>query len=213
MPHELPFRERLASSVHEAALALMGCILVREELSAKIVEVEAYRGGDDPGCHAFRGITPRNRVMFGPAGYAYTYFTYGNHWMLNVVAGPEGEGSAVLIRAAQPLTGLELMAQRRPKCKGETDLLSGPGKLAAAFGVTGKDYGIDLLDPASLLRIVPGERPSRLLFGPRVGLSPGKGDGHLWRLADSGALKWVSRPHSGLDPLEAIAAFRATPAL
>lgn len=209
MPHEQPFRERLASSVHEAALALIGCTLARGELSARIVEVEAYRGGDDPGCHTFRGMTPRNRVMFGPAGFAYTYFTYGHHWMLNVVAGPEGEGSAVLIRAAQPLSGLELMSYRRPKATRETDLISGPGKLAAAFGVTGEDYGIDLLNPLSPIRIVPGVRPARLFFGPRVGLARGRGDTFLWRLADAEALKWVSRPHTGLAPLLALDDFLA----
>lgn len=201
-------RATLAGDVLEAALALLGAELVHGDLRVKLVEVEAYRGYGDPGCHTYRGMTPRTRIMFGPAGHAYTYFTYGNHWMLNVVAGPEGEGSAVLLRAAMPIAGHESMRSRRPKATKETELLSGPGKLAAALGIDRNQYGLDMLSPRSQLRIVAQNPPTRILVGPRIGLTHGMGDGHLWRFVDAENVAWASRPVRSLQPFEGLETIR-----
>jgi DNA-3-methyladenine glycosylase len=119
-----------------------------------IVEAEAYSQFNDPGCHAYKGLTNRNRAMFGSPGHAYTYFTYGNHWMFNVVAEKEGHGCAVLIRSVQPVEGIEIMRARRPKAGSDTDLTNGPGKLAAALSIGRDEYGLDLLDADSPLRIL-----------------------------------------------------------
>ena len=125
----------LDNDVLAGAKALLGLNLVKGEMRARIVEVEAYRTPDDPACHAHRGVTPRNEVMFGPAGRAYVYFNYGVHWMLNVTAHSQGDAAAVLIRAAQPVNGLVEMRGARSSTKSDRDLLSGPGKLAAAYGI------------------------------------------------------------------------------
>ncbi len=132
--------------------------------------------------------------MFGPSGHAYVYFNYGVHWMLNVTAHAEGFAAAVLIRAAKPVQGQELMGMRRPKARVERDLLSGPGKLAAAFALTGAQNGLDLLSESSALRLEPGALVHRIVSGPRIGLTPGKGDNLPWRFADAESLDWVSRP-------------------
>lgn len=183
-----------------------------------IVEVEAYRGRDDPGCHAFYGRTPRTEVMFGRPGLAYVYFTYGVHWMLNVVAHEDGDAAAVLIRAAVPLAGLDEMRSLRrfrrsepppyprnedeegvgggakaPKPEG---LLSGPGKIAQAFEIDRRDYGLDLLDPSSELRLEPGHQIVDVVAGPRVGLAVGKGEELPWRFASREHLRWVSTPRN-----------------
>jgi DNA-3-methyladenine glycosylase len=164
------------------------------ECEAEIVEAEAYGGADDPGSHAWRGMTPRNRTMFGPPGRAYVYFTYGNHWMLNVVARPEGEPGAVLVRAARLLRGHEAARARRPKAKHERELLAGPGRLTKALGLTGVDDGTDLLAPEGRARLLPGSPVGRILSGPRVGLSPGRGELTRWRFVAHDALEWCSRP-------------------
>ncbi len=186
-------RAILAGDPVVAAEELLGAILVRGKMSARIVELEAYDTPSDLGCHAHRGKTPRNEVMFGEPGHAYVYFTYGNHWMLNIVAREEGRAGAVLVRAAQPLTGIEQMWERRPKARRIEDLLSGPGKLAAAFGITKRDNGIDLLSQTPL-HIVAGAKPLRCIAGTRIGLAVGKGDDLPWRFIDSDALRWASKP-------------------
>lgn len=173
--------------------ALLGSLLVRGERRARIVEVEAYRS-DDPGSHAFRGKTKRNEVMYGPPGRAYVYFNYGVHWMLNVTAHVEGDAAAILVRAAEPLDGMDVMFARRPKSRRPEELLSGPGKLAAAFDITGVDNGSNLLDPGGELRIEPGEPVSKVLSGPRIGLAVGKGHELPWRFVDADSLAWISRP-------------------
>lgn len=195
-------RQALHQDVRLGAVALLEATLVRGNRAARIVETEAYRGIDDPGSHAHRGPTPRCEVMFGPAGFAYVYFTYGMHWMLNVSAGPEGEGAAVLIRAAEPLAGLEEMRQLRPKAVGDHGLLSGPARLCAAFGITRTENGIDLLDASNELHLEPGTRPPRIQHGPRIGLAPGKGERTLWRFVDADAMEWVSSPKRNLEELE-----------
>jgi DNA-3-methyladenine glycosylase len=160
-------------------------------LQARIVEVEAYRS-DDPACHAFNGRTPRTEVMFGPSGTAYVYFNYGVHWMLNVVCHEPGDPAAVLIRAAKPLAGLDEMRARRGVTK-DRDLLSGPGKLAKAFGITGADNGLDLFG-FSDLRLLPAEESvTNVVASPRVGIAEGKWHDVPWRFMDGDALEWASR--------------------
>jgi DNA-3-methyladenine glycosylase len=184
----------LSENPLEAAPRLLGAVLHFEGMSARLVETEAYLTPDDPGCHAHRGETPRNRAMFGPPGRAYIYFTYGNHWMLNVTAFPEGRAGAVLIRAAEPLSGQGQMLSRRLKAKSDRDLLSGPGKLCQAMGIDVAQYGLDLFDPSSPLRLEIGEPVCKVQTGPRIGLAPGKGDDFPWRYVDADRLECVSRP-------------------
>ncbi|MDA8068685.1 MAG: DNA-3-methyladenine glycosylase [Actinomycetota bacterium] len=144
--------------VVEVAQALIGCVVSCGECSGMIVETEAYHDSE-PACHAFIGRTPRTETLFGPPGIAYVYLSYGVHALLNAVCEPEGVGAAVLIRAIEPLTGVELMAARRglsPRCP--RALCSGPGKLTQALGVTLADNGTDLSDG----RIVISGRGRRL---------------------------------------------------
>ena len=131
------------------ACELIGKILVFEDGGTKfcgrIVETEAYLDGKDPASHAFRGMTPRNRVMFGPPGFSYVYFTYGFHHCFNVVTERDGVAGAVLIRAAEPLSGIEQMKKRRGIQKIH-DVTNGPGKLTQAYGLTREHSGLDLTD-------------------------------------------------------------------
>ncbi len=160
-------------------------------MGGMIVEAEAYVMYDDPGCHAHKGKTERNRAMFGPAGHAYTYFTYGNHWMFNVTTESEGCGCAVLIRALEPIEGIDIMLSRRPKAKREVDLTNGPGKLSAAIGIGREQYGADLLDsPLKILGPDPKYR-SKIVrrFGgivqtTRIGLTDGADLPYRFYLAD-----------------------------
>ena len=193
-------RKQLTVDILGAARSLLGWELVHGVLRARIVEVEAYSTPDDPGCHAHRGKNNFNATMFDVPGTAYVYFTYGNHWMINVVGFPEGQAAAVLIRAAEPLGGLEVFRERRPKAVKDRDLLSGPGKLTAAFGISKALNGSNLLDPHSNLRLEPGEPPTSICTGTRIGLAPGKGDELPWRFMDAAKLEWVSRPLPKLSP-------------
>jgi DNA-3-methyladenine glycosylase len=158
---------------------LLGKILVRKQgratLAARIVEVEAYLGADDPAAHASMGKTPRNAVLFGPPGYAYVYFIYGNHYCLNVSCLPEGIPGGILFRALEPLAGLkEMFRLRRIEEEGDLRrLTSGPGRLARAFEITrDRDNGKDLTNTHSDLYIADdGMPPSRVLITKRIGIT------------------------------------------
>lgn len=186
-------RDLLNRDVVAAAPALLGAILVRGEMRARIVETEAYRAADDPACHAYRKTTMRNMVLFGPPGLAYVYLNYGMHWMLNISAHPDGDAAGILFRAAEPLAGLEEMRSNRPGIA-DKELLTGPGKLCKAFGIDRDFNGIDLLDPTSELRLELAEPVKKILVGPRIGIAEGKGHDTPWRFMDADRTPWVSRP-------------------
>lgn len=141
-------RDFYARSVLVVARECVGKILVcrtaEGEAAGRIVEAEAYRGPRDLAAHSARGLTPRTKAMFGPPGHAYVYLLYGTSWAMNLVVASQGEPQAVLIRALEPLRGLELMARRRSKPPTSRELTNGPGKLTHALGIIGADYGRDL---------------------------------------------------------------------
>jgi len=162
---------------------LLGKLLIRREgrklLAGRIVEDEAYLGANDPAAHAFAGLTPRNAVLFGPPGHAYVYFIYGNHYCLNVSCMPEGVGEGVLLRAMEPVFGLEAMALARglelpasPRTTQLRLLSSGPGRMSEALGITRvRDNGKDLTSRRSDLWFADdGYRPVRIAATPRIGI-------------------------------------------
>ena len=166
----------------EVAPDLLGKVLVAGERSGRIVEVEAYRGADDPGSHGYRGVTPRTEVMFGPPGHLYVYFSYGMHWCANVVCGPPGVCGAVLIRALEPLTGVEAMYAARQKARRDRDLCSGPAKLCQALGIDGDHDGLDLVSADLGVELRDdGHRVDEPATSVRIGLSAGKGEDLPWR--------------------------------
>jgi DNA-3-methyladenine glycosylase len=136
-----------------------------------IVETEAYDGANDPASHAWRGQTQRNAVMFGPPGYAYVYFTYGMHYCLNAVTGPVGQASAVLLRAIQPVVGLELMRERRGTRIPDRDLARGPGRLCQALGITTADNGADLAGDALWISETAPAPALLIATTPRIGIT------------------------------------------
>ncbi len=171
---------RLARSFYrrdplELAPDLLGKLLVVGERAGRIVEVEAYRGADDPASHAFRGLTPRTATMFGPPGHLYVYFSYGMHWCANVVAARPGVAGAVLLRALAPVLGIDTMAEARGNPRRPVDIANGPAKLCQALGIDGGDDGVDLVRPAPERPITIVDdghaRPIEVSTGPRVGIS------------------------------------------
>jgi DNA-3-methyladenine glycosylase len=174
-------------SVHEVAPDLIGATFLVDGLGGIIVEVEAYHH-TDPAAHSFRGPTPRNRVMFGPAGYTYVYRSYGIHWCMNFVCEEEGSASAVLIRALEPTHGISAMRRRR----GLHDvraLCSGPGKLTEALGITDKHSGLALDAPPIALHARTGK--AELAAGIRIGIT--KAADLPWRYGLKGS-KFLSKP-------------------
>lgn len=165
------------------ARALLGRVLVCDaggaRVAGRIVEVEAYRGARDPASHAFRGETPRNRPMFGPPGRAYVYFTYGMHHCLNVVCAREGVAAAVLVRALEPLEGLDAARARRGVAE-PARLMRGPGCVARALGLSRAHDGADLVaGPLRVSAAPPRRGGRRVASGPRVGIRAGLE--HAWR--------------------------------
>lgn len=179
------FYERDALSV---ARDLIGCLFVREHphgrMGVRLVETEAYRGEIDPGSHGYRGPTDRNRTMFGPPGRLYVYFTYGMHWCVNVVCGREGECEAVLLRAGEPLLGLDLMRSFR---RGVADRLvaAGPARLAQAMGIDKTHDGASLLRGGDIWCAEDAEsesyRRGEVSQTTRIGLGTGRGEEIPWR--------------------------------
>ena len=165
-------RSFYARAATEVAPALLGQVLVRAlpdgtRAAARIVEAEAY-GPDDPASHSFRGMTPRNAAMFGPPGHLYVYFTYGMHFCMNTVCGRPGEGTAVLLRAGEPLEGVEGMRERRGRER-TIELCSGPGRFTQALGVNRSQDEADLVDGGSLW-VERGSRSESIETGIRVGV-------------------------------------------
>jgi DNA-3-methyladenine glycosylase len=184
------------------APSLLGCWLVTDRpegrVAVRLTEVEAYSGaGEDPASHAHRGPTPRAEIMFGPPGRLYVYFSYGVHWCANVVVGPEGRGSAVLLRAGEVVEGEELAAARRPAARTARDLARGPARLTQALAIGPDDKGADLLDPGSPVRLHQGAPPAAVSAGPRVGISVATD--LPWRFWDTGAAS-VSAFRAGGKP-------------
>jgi DNA-3-methyladenine glycosylase len=200
-------RELLSGDARHVAPLLLGAVLTHQgregPVSVRITEVEAYLGPHDslypdPGSHTFRGETPRNAPMFGPAGHLYVYFTYGMHHCANIVCGPVGTASGLLLRAGEVVAGQELALARRPTSKSAKDLASGPARFAKALGLTTADSGRDALGAPFRLELpqhpVPGISPGistgigpGISTGPRVGVSGAGGtDDYPWRFWLSG---------------------------
>jgi DNA-3-methyladenine glycosylase len=159
--------EPLTRSAVEVAPLLLGAHLTHAGVTVRLTEVEAYDGSNDPASHAYRGRTPRNAVMFGPAGFLYVYFSYGMHWCANVVCGEDGRASAVLLRAGEVVAGKELAQHRRGERVPVRSLARGPACLTQALGIGREQDGLDLRGHLAL----PGEPPAEVAQGPRVGIS------------------------------------------
>jgi DNA-3-methyladenine glycosylase len=154
----------------EVARDLLGKVLVHGPVAGKIVEVEAYRGFDDLAAHASHGLTNRTHVIFGPPGHAYVYLIYGMYQCLNLIAEPKHKPGCVLVRALEPLAGIELMRERRPKARSLEELASGPGKLTLAMGIHRSHNGIDVTRGELVVKAFPEQEPFEILTTPRIGI-------------------------------------------
>jgi DNA-3-methyladenine glycosylase len=164
-------RSFYARDTETIARGLVGKILVHERTAGRIVETEAYLGMDDLAAHASHGLTARTRVIFGPPGHAYVYLIYGMYECLNLVAEPDGTPGCVLIRAIEPLAGIEVMRRRRPAARRIEDLASGPGKLTLALGVTRRHYGADVTRGALTVRGLKSEPALEIAATARIGFT------------------------------------------
>jgi DNA-3-methyladenine glycosylase len=173
---------------------LIGCLFVhkvgRKRLGVRLVETEAYRGRIDPGSHGYRGVTPRTEVMHGPPGRLYVYFTYGMHWCANVVCGHDGECEAVLLRAGEPVEGLEDIRRNRPGITNDRLLAAGPARLAGALGIDKRHNGSSLLRGGEIFcaedELTESYRAGEIVQTPRIGLASGRGDDIPWRFVVPG---------------------------
>ncbi len=184
MSHGVDFYAR---SVHDVARDLIGCVVRHGETAGRIVETESYHM-EEPACHAYVGLTPRTETLFGPPGRAYVYFSYGIHSLLNAVCEDEGVGAAVLIRALEPVDGIDLMRARRG-LEPTSDLCSGPGKLTQALGLGLADNGSSLVDGP--IEVFERTVEPEIVVGERVGIT--KAAELPWRFCDA-ASSHVSRP-------------------
>ena len=183
-------RDFYARSVHDVARDLVGCVVRHGETAGRIVETESYHM-EEPACHAYAGVTERTSTLFCEPGHAYVYFSYGVHSLLNAVAEDAGVGAAVLIRALEPVDGIEVMRARRGVDRDE-ELCSGPGKLTRALGIGLSLNGSSLVDgPIVVLGREPGSRAPRVAIGERIGIT--KAADLPWRFCDADS-RHVSRP-------------------
>lgn len=170
-------REELALDPVDLARLLLGAVLEADgpegRVGVRLVEVEAYRGLGDPASHCYRGKTPRNAVMWGPAGHLYVYFVYGMHFCANVVGTEDGQPGAVLLRAGEVVEGADIVRKRRPNARGNGELAKGPAILTSVLGLAREQNGVDLTDPESPVRLRVGERvpAENVRTGPRVGVA------------------------------------------
>ncbi|MET9264184.1 DNA-3-methyladenine glycosylase [Amycolatopsis sp. NPDC004079] len=170
-------REELALDPVDLARLLLGAVLEADgpdgRVGVRLVEVEAYRGLDDPASHCYRGKTPRNAVMWGPAGHLYVYFVYGMHFCANVVGTEDGQPGAVLLRAGEVVEGADIVRKRRPNARGNGELAKGPAILTSVLSLAREQNGVDLTDPESPVRLRVGERvpAENVRTGPRVGVA------------------------------------------
>jgi DNA-3-methyladenine glycosylase len=186
-------RALLADDAPTAAPLLLNKLLVHGPCVGRIIEVEAYRE-DDPASHTFPGRTARNAVMFGPAGHLYVYFTYGMHHCANVVTGPDGVGTAVLLRAVEPLEGIAVMRERRG---GRSQLADGPAKLCQAFAIGPEHNGVDVCRGSGVGLFDDGTPPpADPLVGPRVGITKAVDQPWRWRVR-TGSMTAVAGEEGG----------------
>lgn len=193
---------------HPADVApdLLNKLLARDDGRAgRIVEVEAYAGQEDAAAHSFRGMTPRNAAMFGPQGHLYVYLSYGMHWCVNAVCGEAGQGWAVLLRALEPLSGMDLIRRARPGMARDRDLASGPGKLSRAMGLDKTFDGADLVTGDRGIRIVSDgmNPPAEPVVGPRIGISKATEFPWRWHVADN--------PHVSARPRRRVSKHQEAP--
>jgi DNA-3-methyladenine glycosylase len=164
-------REFYHRAAPEVARALLGKVLVHGPAAGVIVETEAYLGEGDLAAHSARGLTPRTRVIFGPPGHAYVYFIYGMYECLNLVCEPEGKAGCVLVRALEPVAGIDLMQRRRPAARKLEDLANGPGKLTLAMAITRAHNGADVTRGSLVVREPAEPRPVAIQVTPRIGIT------------------------------------------
>jgi DNA-3-methyladenine glycosylase len=188
-------RSFYARDALSVARDLIGCVLVHRGpdavTSVRLVETEAYRGVLDPGSHGYRGMTPRTEVMYGPPGHLYVYFTYGMHWCANVVCATEGACEAALLRAGEPLEGIDAMRERRGAVPDKL-LAAGPARLAQAMGFDKTQNGAALVGGKASIYLfedaqTSSYRSNEIAQTVRIGLSPGKGDDLPWRFVVKGS--------------------------
>jgi DNA-3-methyladenine glycosylase len=196
---ELVRRDFLARPVLEVAPRLLGAVLRSTTpagvVAVRLTEVEAYDGPNDPGSHAYRGRTARNAVMFGPPGHLYVYFTYGMHFCMNVSAGPDGQPSAVLLRAGEIIEGSELARERRGAAVPDRDLARGPARLCTALGIDRAANDADLLAQGSAVQLLSGPGFAGVPeTGPRVGLREAADRPWRFWIGDDPTVS-VYRPH------------------
>ena len=173
--------------------AMLWCRTDDGVTAGRIVETEAYLGEHDPACHAAAGFTERTRHLYGPPGISYVYFIYGVHWCFNAVTREHGKPSAVLVRALEPVEGVELMRRRRPAAKNERDLTNGPGKLCAALGIGPQHNGLPLRRPPIWITRGVSYGDEEIVVGPRIGITKAAEWPLRWYVRDSGFIS-VRRP-------------------